>query len=49
LQQEDLETKVVASLRVQMIPKGPQMLWMVTLQYIIRENRLKGIHKESNV
>jgi hypothetical protein len=28
LQQKDLETEVIATLRAQMIPKGPQMLWM---------------------
>ena len=48
LQQEDSETKVVAMLRAQMTPKGPQMLWMVTLLYAICENWIKGIHRESN-
>lgn len=48
LQQEDLETKVVATLRAQMNPKGPQMLWMFTLYYAFGENWIKSIHKESN-
>ena len=48
LRQEDLETKVVSTLRAQMTPKGPQMLWIVTLHYAIDENWIKGFHKESN-
>lgn len=48
LRQEDLETKAVATLRAQMTPKGPQMLWMITLHNAIGEDWIKGIHEESN-